>query len=67
METNKQDFEVIARKRDFKETRVTKLFPSIEVLHPETYASAKVENKADVKLGEKVKVFQYKKGLFIIG
>ena len=38
------------------ETTVCKIKPDIEVLHPETYQNIKIENKAKVKMGEKVKV-----------
>jgi len=38
------------------ETTICKIKPDIEVLHPETYQGVQVENKAKVKLGEKVKV-----------
>ncbi|MFH0874521.1 MAG: NMD3-related protein [archaeon] len=37
-------------------TTVSRQFPHIEILHPETYQSIPVENKAEVKIDEKVKV-----------
>ena len=47
-------------------TSVSKLHPNVEVLHPETYQSVKVENKANVKLGEKVNVVIDDGKVFII-
>jgi NMD protein affecting ribosome stability and mRNA decay len=37
-------------------TSVSKIHPNVEVLHPETYQSIRIDNKTDVKLGEKVNV-----------
>lgn len=47
------------------ETRITKVFPAIELMDPETFQNAPVQNKADVKLNEKVKVVNFN-GLFYI-
>jgi nonsense-mediated mRNA decay protein 3 len=39
-----------------RETTVSKVYPRLEVLDPETFQSVKIENSKKVKLGEKVKV-----------
>jgi NMD protein affecting ribosome stability and mRNA decay len=46
-------------------TTVSKIKPSIEVLHPETYQSVEVSNVLDVKNGEKVKVVMWK-GVWLV-
>lgn len=46
-------------------TTVCKLKPEIEVLHPETYQNIKVDNKADVNMGEKVNIVIGKKVLIV--
>ncbi len=48
----KGDFEVLKPLK----SRISKLFPSIEVLDPETFQSMPVRNKKDVELDEKVKI-----------
>ena len=47
-------------------TSVVKVKPYVEVLHPETYQSIKIENKADVKPGEHVKIVIWKERAFIV-
>ncbi len=37
-------------------TSVSRVMPSLEVLHPETYQPLEIGNKADVKMGEKVRI-----------
>ncbi|MBD3204065.1 hypothetical protein GF327_07235 [Candidatus Woesearchaeota archaeon] len=57
-----KDYEI---KKKYK-TRVSKVHPEIEVLDPETYQSVEVENKADVKPGEKVKVVLDKGRMYLL-
>lgn len=52
----KNDFEIVCKREDIKKTTVSKKYPHIEVLHPETYQSVQVKNKADVQPGQNVKV-----------
>ena len=47
-------------------TSVTKIHPNVEVLHPDTYQSIRIENKADLKPGEKVNVVMDDGNIYII-
>lgn len=51
----KIDFEKV-EKLEIKRTIVSKIRPSLEVIHPETFQSVPVANPRKLKLGEKVKV-----------
>lgn len=44
-----KEYEVLATKADYKEAIITKSKPHIEVLHPETYDSVRLENPKNVK------------------
>ncbi len=44
------------KKLDVLKTTISKTYPDVEVLHPETYQSIKVKNPKNVQPGEKVKV-----------
>lgn len=46
-------------------TSVTKVYPSIEVLHPETFQSVKVNNKKNARIGEKV-IIVLKEGVWMV-
>jgi len=46
-------------------TQVTKVYPELEVLHPETFQSVKVGNRKKLKIGEKVDVV-LKEGIWIV-
>lgn len=46
-------------------TRVSKVYPRPEVLHPETFESVKVENPAELALGQNVKVVISEGKLFL--
>jgi nonsense-mediated mRNA decay protein 3 len=56
------DYKIIKKYK----TTVCKIKPDIEVLHPETYQSILIQNKAKVKNGEKVKVALDKNKIFIV-
>jgi NMD protein affecting ribosome stability and mRNA decay len=58
---SKKDYSILIKEK----TTVSKVNPQIEILDPETYQSVKTENKADVKLGEKVTIVN-DNGLFYI-
>lgn len=62
----KQGVVLVTRKRSIIETRITKIYPVIEILNPDTYESSKIENKTKVKIGEKVKVVNHKGKFFIV-
>jgi NMD protein affecting ribosome stability and mRNA decay len=47
-------------------TQVTRIHPHIEVLDPSTYQSVVVQNKADVKVGEKVRIIDSDGVFFIV-
>ena len=47
-------------------TRVTKIYPVIEVLDPETYQSIAAENKKEVKRDEKVKIVIDRRKYYLI-
>ncbi len=51
---------------DKKTTTVSQVFPGIEILHPETFQQVPVENAADVKPGEKVKVVMHEGKCYIV-
>ena len=60
----------LLRTSDYKilkkyKTTVCKLKPDIEVLHPETYQNIRVDNKADVQMGEKVNIVIGRKVLIV--
>lgn len=46
-------------------TEITKIYPNIEVLHPETYQNIKINNKKDLKIGQKVKIV-IKDGVWVV-
>ncbi len=48
-----------------QKTKVSKIYPKLEVFDPETYQSVYVENKKEVKIGEKVDIVN-DNGLFYI-
>lgn len=48
------------------ETRVTKNFPNLEVMDPETFQSTPTRNKMDCSLNEKVKVVNFEGVLYIV-
>tara|TARA_Y100000034_G_scaffold44576_1_gene54733 strand:- start:24937 stop:25551 length:615 start_codon:yes stop_codon:yes gene_type:complete len=52
---------------DTYETTISKIKPSVEVLHPETYESVEVKNEKlrKLKLGEKVNIVLWK-GIYIV-
>ncbi|NQV08672.1 hypothetical protein HQ529_02335, partial [Candidatus Woesearchaeota archaeon] len=50
---------------DVHETEVTKVFPSLEVLHPETFQSVVVGNQKKLSIGRKVKVI-VEKGVWLV-
>ncbi len=52
----KNEFEIVCRKDDIKKTTVSRKWPHLEIIHPETYQSVTVKNKADVQPGQNVKV-----------
>lgn len=56
--------ETVEKHEVFK-TTVSKVYPQIEVLHPETYQSVTAGNAAKVQLGEKVKVVLHN-GVWIV-
>jgi len=53
---------------EIKETIVSKVFPNIEVLHPETFQSVKPENtiKEKVKINQNVKVVVLNSGVWLV-
>jgi len=58
---NRVSFEVKKEKPELiekKETTVVKVYPSIEVLDPETYQPVKISNKKNVKVDEKVEIVE---------
>jgi nonsense-mediated mRNA decay protein 3 len=60
----------LLRTSDYKilkkyKTTVCSVKPYIEVLHPETYQNTRVDNAADVKMGEKVNIVIGKKVLIV--
>jgi len=61
----KEDYEIIANSKDIKEVVVSKHYPKLEVLHPETYESIKVENPIKTKKG-KIKVLEVEKKIYYI-
>lgn len=54
------------RKLQKYQTTVSKTYPNIEVLHPETYQSVKPQNKTKVKSGEKVKVVINEERIYLV-
>ena len=46
----------VATPETFKRVQVTKEYPDVEILHPETYQSAKVENPEIYQKGENKEV-----------
>lgn len=54
------------KKLEKEETQVIRTVPSIEVLDPETYQPTKLQNKAELYIGQKIQIVKSKKGLFII-
>jgi len=46
-------------------TRVVKIYPEIEVLHPTTFQSVPLQNPKDLKMNEKVKVIE-DRGIWIV-
>ncbi len=60
----------LMRTSDYKimnkyKTTVCSVKPYLEVLHPETYQNIRVDNSADVKMGEKVNIVMGKKVLIV--
>lgn len=51
---------------DIHKTSVSKTYPALEVLHPETYQSIAVENPKKLKSSQKVKVVEANKQLFLV-
>lgn len=51
-----KDYEIVCTKENIKKTTVSRKWPHIEIIHPETYQSVVVKNKLDVQPGQKVKV-----------
>ncbi|MCP3682452.1 MAG: hypothetical protein GY861_07145 [bacterium] len=50
---------------EVKKTTVSKIYPKLEILHPETFQSTTVNNPKKLKSGEKVKVVSHK-GLWLV-
>lgn len=68
-ETNKQRFEIVARKEDIRKTRVTQVHPRLEIMHPETYQNVPVENlklPKEYVVDEYVSVIEHKKAFWIV-
>jgi len=53
-------------KLETKEGSVSKTYPDIEIIEPDSYQSVKVENKKDVKTNKKVKFVDVKGKIYII-
>jgi len=52
------DYKIAAKKSELKQTTVDKIYPKLEVLHPETYQSVEIKNpKKNIKIGQEVTVF----------
>jgi nonsense-mediated mRNA decay protein 3 len=49
------------------ETRISKVYPHIEVMDPETFQNVIIQNRSDVKAGEKVKVVNDNGLFYIVG
>lgn len=47
-------------------TTVSKVYPIVEVLHPETYQSVKVENPRKLKMGQEVKIAILKEKIYLV-
>lgn len=62
----KLKYEIACRKEDIQKTTVSRKYPHIEIIHPETYQSVTVKNKRDVQPGEKVKVALIKGFVYLV-
>ncbi|MBW3017132.1 hypothetical protein KY316_02070 [Candidatus Woesearchaeota archaeon] len=49
-----------------KKVSVVRIKPFVEVMHPETFQPVEVENPKPLKLGQNVKVVEYKNKLFLV-
>jgi NMD protein affecting ribosome stability and mRNA decay len=64
-----QETTLIAGKKDIFESTVVKMRPELEILNPISYESERVQNSKHLKaykMGDKVHIFLYKKGVWII-
>jgi len=59
------DYDLVATTKDVKEVVVSKKHPSLEVLHPETYQSTRVENATKTKK-DKVNVVVIEEKIYLI-
>ena len=53
--TDKENIEIKAHPDDFKTVQVTKHYPHLEILHPETFQSVRVENPSSLEILPDVK------------
>ncbi len=53
-----KEYEILAKQKDLKQAEVIKIKPQVEILDPETYESARLENpEKDMKIGQKVRIY----------
>ena len=48
------------------ETTVSKVYPNIEIIHPETFQSVSVKNRRKLAIDEKIKVARFNEEFYII-